>query len=132
MTHEPMQEIFRRAAERWGGHLAVDSADEQVTYRQLAERAGRAAAALHDGGAEPGSLVAILAGRTADVIAGMLGALEAGCAFVPLDPGFPVATLPALLAEVQPRWWLAGAEHVDALAELRQIGRASCRERVCT
>src|SRR5437763_2682888 len=121
MANEPIHEMVRRSAERWGGHLAVDAPDHQVTYRQLVERAGGVAAALRASGAEPGSLVAILAGRVGDVIAAMLGTLEAGCAFVPLDLSFPVATLPAMIAEVAPHRWLVGPEQADSLAELERL-----------
>ncbi len=120
MAHEPIHEMVRRSAERFGDHLAVDAADHRLTYRQLVDRAGELAARLRQSGAAPGSLVAIVADRVGDVIAAMLGTLEAGCAFVPLDFGFPVATLPAVIAEVEPRFWLVGPEHEEALAELRR------------
>jgi len=35
------------------------------------------------------SLVGICVGRTAGMVAGMLGTLKAGCAYVPLDPNYP-------------------------------------------
>jgi amino acid adenylation domain-containing protein len=120
MANEPIHEMVRRSAERFGDHLAVDAADHRMTYRQLVDRAGELAAALRRSGAAPGSLVAIVADRVGDVIAAMLGTLEAGCAFVPLDFGFPVATLPAVIAEVEPRFWLVGPEHEDAFRELRR------------
>jgi non-ribosomal peptide synthetase component F len=120
MVHDPIHAIVRRSAERWGSHLAVDAADHQLTYRQLVDRADELAAVLHERGAEPGSVVAILADRVGDVIAAMLATLEAGCAFMPLDVSFPVATLPAVIAEVEPRYWLVGPEHVEAVADLQR------------
>ena len=120
MANEPIHEMVRRAAERWADHTAVEAADHRLTYRQLVDRAGELAASLRRHGAAPGSLVAIVGDRVGDVIAAMLGTLEAGCAFVPLDFGFPIATLPAVIAEVEPRFWLVGAEHADAVAELRR------------
>jgi amino acid adenylation domain-containing protein len=120
MVHDPIHAIVRRSAERWGSHLAVDAADHQLTYRQLVDRADELAAVLHERGAEPGSVVAILADRVGDVIAAMLATLEAGCAFMPLDVSFPVATLPAVIAEVEPRFWLVGPEYVEAVADLQR------------
>jgi amino acid adenylation domain-containing protein len=120
MTHVPIQEIVRRAAERFGSCLAIDGPGMQVTYRQLAARADRLAAALRASGAAPGTLVAVLTDRTDEVITAMLATLQAGCAFVPLDPASPVATLPAVLAEVRPAWWLAGTGQLATVAELRQ------------
>jgi amino acid adenylation domain-containing protein len=110
MEHEPIHEMFHRAAGRFGDHTAVEWGEHRVTYRQLAAQALELARALRTAGAAPGSLVAVLATRTADVIAAMLATLEAGCAFVPLDVASPATTVPSILAEVQPRVWLVERE----------------------
>lgn len=119
MAHEPIHEMFLRTANRLGGIPAIAWGGHAVTYRQLAERSAGLANALLGAGALPGEPVAILASHSADVIAAMLGVLRAGGAFVPLDPRFPVATLPAVIGEVRPRWWLVDAEHSGLVERLR-------------
>lgn len=118
MTHEPMQRIFRQAAQSFGDRTAIEWGERQVSYRQLAGRMDEVAAALRRAGAEPGSIVAILAESTADVIAAMLGVLEAGCAYMPLDLRFPAVTLPVIVDEVRPRWWLVSPAMAEAAARL--------------
>jgi amino acid adenylation domain-containing protein len=126
--HVPVQEMFRQAAERFGNRPAIEwAADHQVTqatcqvsYRQLESQAARLARDLREAGAERGSLVAILAHRTADVIAAMLAVLDAGCAFVPIDLQFPAATLPSVVAEARPRVWLVGEGQVETLEGLQR------------
>ena len=39
MAHEPIHEMVRLSAERFGDHPAVDAADHRMTYRQLVDRA---------------------------------------------------------------------------------------------
>ena len=121
MTHPPVHEMFRQAAARFPGHTAIDSGEERVTYQELSGRVAGIASALAAAGVRE-DLVAILSNRTVDVIAAMLAVLEAGCAFVPLDPAFPLANLPAVAAEVRPRVWLADPEQVETLARLTGKG----------
>ncbi|HSF38616.1 MAG TPA: non-ribosomal peptide synthetase [Thermoanaerobaculia bacterium] len=121
--HVPVQEMFRQAAERFGERPAIEWEGHQVSYRQLESQAARLAESLREAGAERGSLVAILANRTADVIASMLAVLDTGCAFVPIDLQFPAATLPSVVAEAHPRLWLASEGQVETLESLlREYG----------
>jgi amino acid adenylation domain-containing protein len=117
MAELPVHHMFRQAVARFPGHIAIDAGEERVTYRQLAGRVGRLATVLASAKAR-GELVAILSSRAVDVIAAMLAILEAGAAFVPLDPLFPSALLPAVLAEVRPYLWLADSERVKPLTRL--------------
>lgn len=118
--HVPVQEMFRQAALRFGDRPAVEWEGGQASYRQLASQAARLAQGLREAGAGRGSLVAIVADRTADVIAAMLAVLEAGGAFVPIDLRFPAATLPAVVAEAGPRLWLVSEGQVETLEGLRR------------
>ncbi|MDD4866691.1 MAG: amino acid adenylation domain-containing protein [Mycobacterium sp.] len=69
--------------------VAVQVGDEVLTYRQLDERAGVIASGLAHAGVGPGSVVAMLVGRTPDLVAAIVGILKSGAAFVPLDPRQP-------------------------------------------
>ncbi len=117
MIYPPVHEMFRQAAARFPGHTAIDSGGERVTYQELSRRAAGLAAALAATGVRE-DLIAILSDRTADVIAAMLAILEVGCAFVPLDPGFPLANLPWILTAIRPRVWLTDPERVESLGRL--------------
>jgi amino acid adenylation domain-containing protein len=118
--HVPVQEMFRQAAERLGDRPAIEWEGYRVTYRQLESQAARLARDLREAGAARGSLVAILANRTADMIAAMLATLDAGCAFVPIDLHFPAATLSSVLAEVSPRLWITSEGLVETLKDLQR------------
>ncbi|WP_199563741.1 MULTISPECIES: non-ribosomal peptide synthetase/MFS transporter [unclassified Streptomyces] len=70
-----------------------------LTYRQLDERADRIAARLAAEGVGPGGLVAICSERSPELVAGLLGILRTGAAYVPLEPGYPADRLAFLLAD---------------------------------
>jgi amino acid adenylation domain-containing protein/natural product biosynthesis luciferase-like monooxygenase protein len=68
---------------------AVRAEGEAWSYRALWERAGAVAARLQESGAGPGSRVGVMVERSFDLIAGLVGVLRAGAAYVPLDPEDP-------------------------------------------
>lgn len=69
--------------------LAITGPEGLLSYAELGERSAAIAAALRDHEVQRGDIVAILAGRTLAGQAGQWGILEAGAAFLPLDPKYP-------------------------------------------
>ncbi|MEV6054488.1 amino acid adenylation domain-containing protein [Streptomyces sp. NPDC052107] len=79
-------------------HTALVHGDLHLTYRRLAGWAASVAARLGRAGAA-GEPVGIRAPRSAGTVATVLGAVLAGCAYVPLDPEAPDARLCALVED---------------------------------
>jgi amino acid adenylation domain-containing protein len=79
--------------------IAVVDGESVVTYRELYGRACDLARRLRRMGAGPEKLVAVLAERSVDMVAGQLGALLAGGAFLPLDPELPPERLGFLVTD---------------------------------
>ncbi len=77
--------------------LPADAA--ALTYRGLNERANRLAHMLREEGIMPGTVVALQMEFTLERIAVILGILKAGGAYLPIDPGFPVQRISAVLDE---------------------------------
>ncbi|MFD0598461.1 AMP-binding protein [Catellatospora coxensis] len=64
--------------------VAVRQWDTVLTYRQLCTAAGELAATLRANGPHP--LIGVCADRQPMLVAGLLGVLASGAAYVPLDP----------------------------------------------
>ncbi|MFF5858309.1 amino acid adenylation domain-containing protein [Streptomyces sp. NPDC012751] len=69
--------------------VAVTGPDGSLTYAELADLSGRAAAALIDAGTGPGDVVAVSLPRDRFLPAALLAVWRAGAAYLPLDPGDP-------------------------------------------
>jgi amino acid adenylation domain-containing protein len=83
------------------GAVAVIHGEETLTYRELGARAGRLARRLARLGVLPGDRVGICEERSPAMLVAVLGILQAGAAYVPLDPSHPPARLAAMLADAQ-------------------------------
>ena len=77
------------SARRHADRPALWAAKEELSYRELFERAGAVAAALRAVGIAAGERVAILSRRSSTLYLAVLGALMAGCTYVPLNTRFP-------------------------------------------
>ncbi|MEZ5565076.1 MAG: amino acid adenylation domain-containing protein [Gammaproteobacteria bacterium] len=67
------------------------------TYAELAQQVARIAAGLEDRGVQAGDRVALWFGHGAAQIAALLGVLEAGAVYVPLDPLAPAERLAKII-----------------------------------
>ncbi|TDD01500.1 non-ribosomal peptide synthetase, partial [Nonomuraea diastatica] len=82
--------------------VAVDDGGRLLTYAQLDAAADVVAARLRAVGVVRGSRVAVCAERSAELVAGLLGVLKAGGAYLPLDPAYPAARLEFMLTDAAP------------------------------
>jgi pyochelin synthetase len=80
-------------------HLpAVIAPDRELTFAELAGLAGGVAARLAAAGCRPGERVAVVMDKGWEQVAGTLGTLLAGCAYVPVDTAQPAARRDRILA----------------------------------
>ncbi|MFD4632832.1 amino acid adenylation domain-containing protein [Streptomyces sp. NPDC058284] len=84
-------EMFREQARTRPDAVAIVDEHRSLTYREATERSAQLAHHLIGRGLTAEQVVGISLGRSADMVIGLLGVLQAGCAFVPLDPQWPAA-----------------------------------------
>ncbi|HSF41831.1 MAG TPA: MupA/Atu3671 family FMN-dependent luciferase-like monooxygenase [Thermoanaerobaculia bacterium] len=105
-------ELFREVAAAAPDAVALEFGDERVSYAELADRAESWARSL---GIAPGGRVAVAFGRSPGLVTAMLAALEAGGAYVPVDPAWPEERIAAILADAAPGAILTAPEDREAL-----------------
>ncbi|WP_176065639.1 non-ribosomal peptide synthetase [Anaeromyxobacter diazotrophicus] len=111
-----IHQLFQAQAARTPEALAVEGADRSFTYRELDARASRIARHLRRLGFGRGRLAGLLALRVPDTIAALLGVLEAGGAWVPLDPAAPRRRLAETIADAELGVVLAAGPLPDGFA----------------
>jgi amino acid adenylation domain-containing protein len=110
---------FREVAARMPDAPAVESGETVWSYGELASRADRVSHAVWAavGGVVEGR-VALLLGHDAGMVAGVLGVLGAGQAYVPLDPYAPADRLRRILADAAPSAIVTDGAHRALLETL--------------
>ncbi len=98
------QEVERRPGQvilvgkRTVGELGSIGHEVTLTYSECNRRAQDVAHKLKEKGAGPGSIVAIMPGRTAGIVAGLIGILKTGAAYLPITPDTPAARVSYILS----------------------------------
>ncbi|MCX4028170.1 amino acid adenylation domain-containing protein [Endozoicomonas sp. SM1973] len=91
--------LFEQQADSTPEQTAVIFESQQLSYRQLNERANQLAYYLIDKGVTPGSFVGVCLPRSFDLITAILGILKAGGVYVPLDPNYPLDRLSFMIED---------------------------------
>jgi amino acid adenylation domain-containing protein len=86
-------ELFDARARQRPDATAVIFGGARLTYGELRRRANALARRLVDAGAGPDRRIGILIDRSADMVVSVVGVMKSGCAYVPLDPSYPVDRL---------------------------------------
>ncbi len=121
-----LHDAFIRAAERHPERIAVaEPGAGEITYRELARLSGRVRDRLRALGVEPGDRVGIYLRKSIDAVAALYGILEAGAAYVPVDPGAPPSRNAYILHNCAVRAVVLERRFQEKLeAELAQLGAA--------
>ncbi|MDT5080563.1 MAG: hypothetical protein QOJ80_5200, partial [Mycobacterium sp.] len=94
--------LFADQVARTPQATALTFEGHSITYEKLDEASNRLAHLLIDRGAGPGECVALLMPRSADAITAILAVLKAGAAYLPMDPGAPIARSEFILKDAAP------------------------------
>jgi amino acid adenylation domain-containing protein/non-ribosomal peptide synthase protein (TIGR01720 family) len=109
-----LHELVETQVKRTPDAVAVEFDGQQLTYRELDQRANRLARLLRRKGVTADTRVAILIERSLEMVVGMLGILKASGAYVPLDTEYPIDRLALMLQD-------SGARIVVTQARLRSV-----------
>lgn len=97
-----IHQLFEERAALHPDAPAVRYQGEVLSYAALDARANRLAHRLVELGIRPGDRVAVCIDRSVALLVGILGALKAGAAYVPLDPSLPAERLAYMLDDCAP------------------------------
>ncbi len=112
-----IHQLFEAQVERSPDATAVVFENQQLTYRELNNRANQLAHYLQKLGVAPELLVGICVERSLEMVIGLLAVLKAGGAYVPLDPSYPRERLSFMLSDSQASVLLTQQKLVSALPE---------------
>src|SRR5215210_5436510 len=118
MSQVSVLECFCAVAGRTPEGIAMAIPDRRVTYQELEAASNRLAHHLVSRGCAKGSLVAVLASDTVEIVTALLGIWKAGGVYIPLEPTLPLPRLQALWSQAPAGWVLAEPAFLDVAREL--------------
>lgn len=92
-VHELIQEQIRKTPQ----NIALVCNEDEISYKELGEKATQLAYALRERGASRETIIALMVDRSIDMIVGMLAILISGGAYLPIDPNYPRARIDYML-----------------------------------
>ncbi len=87
--NKTISDLIENQVEKTPDNIAVIFQDQQLTYRELNEKANSLAHYLRENGVGRNDLVGIMANRSLEMIVAILAVLKSGAAYIPIDPTYP-------------------------------------------
>ena len=104
-----------------GGRVAVAGTGPPLTYEELAERAGRVAAACQELGVQPGDRVLLILPDSADWLACFFGVIKRGAVAVPVNPYTRAADYAYYVTDCRPRLAVVEAQSFGEALRVLQV-----------
>ncbi|WP_054981472.1 non-ribosomal peptide synthetase, partial [Pseudoalteromonas sp. P1-9] len=96
-----LPELFQKQASIYADNVAVRFGGETLTYAQLQRKVNSVAVYLTASGVKENTLVGVCLERSIDLVVALLGIMQSGAAYLPLDPDYPLARLHYMLTDSQ-------------------------------
>ncbi|SFW74960.1 non-ribosomal peptide synthetase [Pseudomonas sp. NFACC04-2] len=103
LPHDNLSSVLLDSFARHGEQTAVSLGQARLSYRQLQDTCAQLVSWLHRHGIGQGDRVAIMMPRSPDLIVALLGVVQAGAAYVPIDLSYPQERIQLILEDSQPR-----------------------------
>jgi amino acid adenylation domain-containing protein len=94
-----VHQLFESQAKETPEKIAIVSGKEEWSYGELNRRSHQIADCLRHAGVGQGSLVGICMERSVWMLAGVIGILKSGAAYLPMDPSYPGERLRFMLED---------------------------------
>ncbi|PSB11065.1 non-ribosomal peptide synthetase [Pleurocapsa sp. CCALA 161] len=120
-TDKCIHHLFEEQVRSTPDNVAVVFDDQQLTYKDLNQRANQLAHYLQKLGLQPGTLVGICVERSLLMLVGILGIIKAGGAYVPIDPTYPQARITWILENSQTPFLLTQQLLLETLSQHQQV-----------
>jgi amino acid adenylation domain-containing protein len=81
--------LIKKQLQTKSQQLAIIDGHTRIDYQTLLQKAAEVAGELESRNIQSGALVAVCMNRSWELVSTLIGIMQAGCAYVPLDPSYP-------------------------------------------
>jgi amino acid adenylation domain-containing protein len=112
-----IHELFEAQVEKTPDAIAVVFENQQLTYRELNNRANQLGHYLQKLGVKPEVIVGVCMKRSSEMLIALLAILKVGGAYLPLDPAYPQERLTFMVGDSQSKVLLTQSHLVELFAK---------------
>ncbi|NIM15665.1 MAG: amino acid adenylation domain-containing protein [Candidatus Aminicenantes bacterium] len=109
--------LFEEQVEKKPDAVGVVYEDRLLTYRMLRKKSDQLAGLLKKWGTGANSLVGIMTERSIEMMVGLLGIIKAGCAYLPIEPGYPLKRVKYILKDSEVQILITQRKFKEKLAD---------------
>jgi len=100
-SYKAIHHIIEDVCKANGDNTALTFKGNTMTYQELEKKADLLARNILEKTKKRNEIVGLCVGRSLDMIVGLLAILKAGCAYLPIDPNYPVDRLNFILKDAE-------------------------------
>ncbi|TBO44300.1 non-ribosomal peptide synthetase [Pedobacter kyonggii] len=94
-----LESVFYNTFTENASGIAINTANDQISFKDLDRRSANAAVHLRNKGIVPNDIVAVLIDRSPEMLYCIYGIIRAGAAYLPIDPSYPQDRIDFVLAD---------------------------------
>ncbi|MBB5159488.1 non-ribosomal peptide synthetase [Saccharopolyspora phatthalungensis] len=114
-----LRQLIAEQAARTPEATAVTTEDRSLSYAELNAHANQLARLLVARGAGPEKVVAVAVPRSLELVVALVAVINAGAAYLPIDPDLPAGRITMMLDDAQPLAVIGVTETIGLLGEHR-------------
>ncbi len=92
-------DLFQKNVKKTPDAIALKADNQHLTYLELNKKSNALAAEIQQLGIKENTFIGLLAGRSVEMMIGILGIMKAGGAYLPLDPEYPAGRIEFMLSD---------------------------------
>ncbi|PKA96766.1 amino acid adenylation domain-containing protein [Flavobacteriaceae bacterium MAR_2009_75] len=100
-SYQAAHQIIDDIGRKFPLKTAVTYKNESITYEELNRRAERVAQKILNSTSKKNEIIGLCLDRSINMVVALLGILKAGCAYLPIDPNYPLERLNFVLEDAQ-------------------------------
>ena len=112
---------FEKCVKEYPHHKAVVDDKKEYTYAELNKKANKIARLLENSEISKGDFVAIIGSRSTDLLAGIIGIVKTGAAYIPIDPGYPVGRVKHILQDAKVKAVISTEQCLEKLKDYEEL-----------
>ena len=110
-------DLFQKNVKKSPNSVAVKANNQSLTYEELNQKSNALATELQALGVKENNFIGLLAGRSVEMMVGILGIMKAGGAYLPLDPEYPAERIEFMLQDANVSVIVTEEKYIQNLPE---------------